>query len=245
MKKTPLLLIPLILIFTGCELLDKEETTASVNVNKVVEESNQNLNQSSEQNNNDTEIIEEDINIEAEIIEGNNFVEEDGWLTYKDDEYGFVLQYPDYWTINSQNDNNLKISINNINEFSENEPMAPVAQASPFTRSENIEEKNNLEKGLNSTNDGKLFQNLNNVNFYKYVNYVENGTIIVEYVTFKGDNKISISYLEGDNSEYVKELEKYSRSELLEQYKNDNILNQKLSEKYEEFQNIIQTFKYN
>src|SRR3989339_666817 len=86
--------------------------------------------------------------------------------------------------------------------------------------------------------DGEI-ENFRDNYFIRYVGFVENGTLQVEYVIYLEKAKIPFIFDEGDNADYVKALDDFSRQELLEQYKQKKIKSLPLSERYKIFEKII------
>ena len=87
MKKTLLLIIPLIFIFAGCAPWEKGENSLQVNTN-----SNSSINEGQVKDA-EEDIAEEESNINEELVE----TEASDWLTYENEGYGYVVKYPMNW----------------------------------------------------------------------------------------------------------------------------------------------------
>lgn len=232
----PITSILSIALLAGCT------TTQTANTNEVAEVA-QNTN--SESNTNQVENTNEAV----EVAENTNSdetntaeVDTSDWLTYTNEEYGFSFKYPEEWEINGPVGQSIGVQAEKISSLPTEQKVAPRTKVSPTTKSQNEVERDNLISERDSSYGGKLIQ-LSNVNFYRYIDYIENGTIDIEYVTYKDDVKITLRYLEGDNEDFVDALSMLDRESLLQQYVNDTIENDKMRLRYKTLKNIINTFQ--
>jgi len=174
-------------------------------------------------------------------------VDTSDWLTYENAEYGFSLKYPKNWTVNATTTpghSNIIIETAIIESLSDQDTSGPQSRISPQTQAENNREKIALLNKTDSYFGGQL-KSLGNISFFQYTGFIENGTILVEYVTYIDETKISILYMEGDNADYAKTLEKTTRNNLLEQYKTNTVADANLAARYQLFNKTLDTFQHN
>lgn len=212
-------------LFAGCS-----STPASTNTN-TNESANDNT------NNNVNVVLKENKNITTE-----SELNTSDWQTYTNDEYGFSFQYPEEWDVTGNSSRHIRVTIEKLDNLALTREVTPTASVSPELRDQNETEKTNLESNQPSTFGGQLVQTAT-TNFFQYIGYIEGGSMAIEYVTYLEDKKITIGYLEGDNTEFADALSHVGRSGLIQQYREEVIDNQELKKNFETFQSIIKTFK--
>lgn len=236
--------------FAGCAATQTAITTnETVNTNGDAVAVNADLNTNAEQGDDtNANAATENGNVNADTTDvtvdttGDTTVDSSDWLTYTNEEYGFSFRYPTDWTINGNNSNHVGVIVEKLDDLSVIEKVAPTSSSSPELQDQNETEKNNLESSRASAFGG-TFVNSASTNFFRYVGYIEGGSIDIEYVTYLDDNKVTIRYLEGDNIDFVNALNDLGRTALLKQYRDSSIDSLVLKQNFEILGKIIETFQ--
>lgn len=189
-------------------------------------------------------VVEINSNTNANSHENTNasVLDTSDWLTYTNEEYGFSFRYPGDWGINENTTNHVSVLVTKLDSLPITENVAPSSSSSPTIQDQNKSEKRNLESNQSSAFSGTLFKTTT-TNFFRYIAYIEGGSIDVEYVTYIDDNKVTVRYLEGDNTDFNDALDQYGRTGLIKQYQDDVIDSQVLKQKFVTLTNIIDTFQ--
>ncbi len=239
-------LVALALVGAGCAGTEVAETTNSSdeaqNTNTVT--NSETATETTNQNTNNETVV--NANEKGDAVTGNGKIDTNDWLTYQDEEYGFSLKHPENWSINETKEtNNARVRIIDtlyLDTETSDRPR-PKSQVGPENNTELKDEIERLKQNKDSEHGGEWVIT-NEMKFYKYLGYIEGGTLVTRYLAPLDSNQVmEIKYYAGDNSNYADALENFSRTELLNQYSEDMIENTELAESYRIFNEIVATVK--
>jgi hypothetical protein len=249
LHKTVLITASLLLVVgAGCTQATTTTTVPANTNSTAVVVANTNTEQGDDTVNTDTVVDDVDTNETVEVDNTNTDTESDetvdtsDWLSYTNEEFGFSFRYPNVWEVGGNNANHISVVVEVLDSLPVVEKIAPTSSSSPEIRDQNVTEKNNLASG-NVSAFGGLLVRAQNTDFFRYIGYIEGGSIDIEYVTYIDDNKVTIRYLEGDNTDFFDALNTLGRTTLIKQYADNAIDNAVLKQNFETLGKIIATFQ--